>query len=51
MNILVSGGTGFVGSWMKKMQPKEVTATYLSRKEYETYLNLKIMITMFIWLI
>lgn len=35
MNILISGGTGFVGKWMKKMQPKEVTATYLSRADYE----------------
>lgn len=35
MNILISGGTGFVGKWMKRMQPKEVTATYLSRREYE----------------
>ena len=35
MHILISGGTGFVGKWMKRMQPKEVTATYLSRREYE----------------
>jgi nucleoside-diphosphate-sugar epimerase len=34
-SVLISGGTGFVGSWMKRMQPKSVTATYLSKKDYE----------------
>jgi nucleoside-diphosphate-sugar epimerase len=35
VNILFSGGTGFVGSWMKKTQPKYVNATYLSKGMYE----------------
>lgn len=32
--VLVTGGTGFVGRWMKKNQPADIDATYLSREDY-----------------
>ena len=34
MNILVDGGTGFVGHWLHKAQPKNIKATYLNRADY-----------------
>ena len=36
LRVLVTGGTGFVGSWLKVMQPKGVFGHYIGRKEYET---------------
>ena len=35
---LVTGGTGFVGSWMRKTQPKDVDAVYLSHADYDNML-------------
>jgi len=32
--ILVTGGTGFVGYWMRRLQPGHVDALYLSHKNY-----------------
>ncbi len=34
--VLVTGGTGFVGAWMKRTQPKDVQGIYLSRWDYES---------------
>ena len=34
-NVLVTGGTGFVGRWLKATQPDHVTARYLGRWEFE----------------
>ena len=36
-NVLVTGGTGFVGSWMQRTQPEGVSALYLSRMDYISY--------------
>lgn len=36
LSVLVTGGTGFVGRWMRKMCPDNVTALWLSRTMYET---------------
>lgn len=33
-NVLVTGGSGFVGHWLKQTQPEDIEATYLNRKEY-----------------
>jgi nucleoside-diphosphate-sugar epimerase len=33
--VLITGGTGFVGYWMKQTQPRYVTGYYLSHKQYE----------------
>ena len=32
--VLISGGTGFVGSWMQKTQPKGLVCHYLGQAEY-----------------
>lgn len=33
-NILISGGTGFVGHWMHVTKPKNLTVTYIGRATY-----------------
>lgn len=33
--ILVTGGTGFVGGWMRRKQPPDLRVRYLSRADYE----------------
>ena len=38
-NILITGGTGFVGSWMKKTQPEGFAVCYASRKGYNNWLD------------
>ena len=38
-NVLITGGTGFVGTWMQKTKPANVTVTYLGREAYEAYLQ------------
>jgi nucleoside-diphosphate-sugar epimerase len=35
MNVLITGGTGFFGHWLKQTQPEDVTAQYLSKDAYE----------------
>ena len=35
MNILITGGSGFVGSWLRQTQPKEISAVYLNREQYQ----------------
>lgn len=37
-NVLITGGTGFVGSWMQKTQPKWLRVSYLNHKQY-TFTN------------
>jgi nucleoside-diphosphate-sugar epimerase len=32
--VLVTGGSGFVGHWMRKTQPDNVTAFYFNREQY-----------------
>lgn len=32
--VLITGGTGFVGTWMRKTQPSQMNATYLSHHDY-----------------
>jgi nucleoside-diphosphate-sugar epimerase len=32
--VLVTGGTGFVGSWMKKTQPDNLSCTHMSKQDY-----------------
>ena len=32
--VLITGGTGFVGTWMRKTQPVGVSAVYMDRKRY-----------------
>jgi nucleoside-diphosphate-sugar epimerase len=32
--VLVTGGTGFVGRWVRNMQPKNLDCIYLSSREY-----------------
>ena len=34
--VLVTGGTGFVGTWMQRTQPSNLDCTYIGREEYET---------------
>lgn len=34
-NVLITGGTGFVGSWMRKTQPAHLNAWFMSRADYE----------------
>ena len=34
-NVLVTGGTGFVGYWLRKTQPQYLNARYLNRKDYK----------------
>jgi nucleoside-diphosphate-sugar epimerase len=36
VNVLITGGTGFVGRAMRTQQPKYFDATYLSRNDYES---------------
>ena len=33
--ILITGGTGFVGNWMRRTQPKHIRAAYIGQKEYQ----------------
>jgi nucleoside-diphosphate-sugar epimerase len=35
MKILVTGGTGFVGYWLKQTAPKNIDIHYLSHEEYD----------------
>jgi nucleoside-diphosphate-sugar epimerase len=35
MKVLITGGTGFVGQWMRRMQPKDLDCHYIGRAEYE----------------
>lgn len=37
-NVLITGGTGFVGSWMKKTMPAGFNGWYMSRQDYEDVL-------------
>lgn len=37
MNVLITGGTGFVGSWMQKTQPHSVACRYLDSKGYKYF--------------
>ena len=37
-NVLITGGSGFVGSWMKKTQPENMFVEYLGSWEYDNYL-------------
>lgn len=39
MNVIVTGGTGFVGTWMQKTQPEGVNAACLSRANYSEALE------------
>jgi nucleoside-diphosphate-sugar epimerase len=39
-NVLITGGTGFVGKWMQKTKPANVSVTYLGRETYENFKNL-----------
>ena len=32
--VLITGGTGFVGSWMQKTQPSGLSCHYIGREEY-----------------
>lgn len=32
--VLITGGTGFVGSWMRKTQPDDLRCTYLNKRDY-----------------
>jgi nucleoside-diphosphate-sugar epimerase len=34
--VLVTGGTGFVGHWMKRTQPDNITAFYFNREKYQS---------------
>lgn len=38
-NVLITGGTGFVGYWMSKTKPANVSVTYFGRVEYERYIK------------
>ena len=33
-NVLITGGTGFVGKWMQRTQPDGITGHYLSKANY-----------------
>lgn len=33
-NILITGGTGFVGYWMKQTEPRNLSCDYISHKTY-----------------
>lgn len=35
--VLITGGTGFVGKWMYKTQPKELACRYLNHYGYEVF--------------
>lgn len=37
--VLITGGTGFVGYWMSKTKPANVSVTYLGRKAYDKYMD------------
>jgi nucleoside-diphosphate-sugar epimerase len=34
--VLISGGTGFVGTWMRRTQPPDVQGAYMDREAYTT---------------
>ena len=34
-NILITGGTGFVGHWMRETKPANVSVTYIGHKTYD----------------
>jgi len=34
--VLIDGGTGFVGMWMRKTQPPELECRYIGRSEFES---------------
>lgn len=34
-NVLITGGTGFVGTWMKRTKPDDIDAYYLTKDGYE----------------
>ena len=36
MNVVISGGTGFVGSWMRKKQPMGIDSLVLSKNGYSS---------------
>ena len=38
-NVLITGGTGFVGKWMQKTKPANMTVTYLGREAYNSLLD------------
>ncbi len=37
--VLITGGTGFVGKWMKKTQPKNLDVMYFDSWHYELFAN------------
>lgn len=39
--VLITGGTGFVGHWMKVTKPANVSVTYLGREAYHEFTQLK----------
>jgi nucleoside-diphosphate-sugar epimerase len=39
-NVLCTGGTGFVGHWMKVTKPANVSVTYLGREAYHEFTQL-----------
>ena len=39
-NVLITGGTGFVGHWMKVTKPANVSVTYLGRAAYHEFTQL-----------
>lgn len=38
-NVIITGGTGFVGFWMSKTKPTNVSVTYLGRKAYDEFIQ------------
>jgi nucleoside-diphosphate-sugar epimerase len=36
-NVLITGGTGFVGRWMAKTKPANMSVTYLGREAYKDF--------------
>jgi nucleoside-diphosphate-sugar epimerase len=38
-NVLITGGTGFVGQWMKHTKPANVSVTYLGREAYAEFIK------------
>jgi nucleoside-diphosphate-sugar epimerase len=38
--VLVTGGTGFVGTWMQRTQPDGLKVHYIGRSEYDNYILL-----------
>ena len=35
MNVLITGGSGFVGRWLQETQPDGMSVRYLNKKDYE----------------